>query len=132
MESNTELKIDAANESNALIVNPPPDEKSIDKIETGETVSVDPSADAETLDNTVNSIESETGVNDESYAFVDFLEFDFTEDLKEFYKHYILETPDGVIQVFQSLTYGEMLISFLLLFLIVLYLLRWIFDVLYR
>ena len=132
MESNTELKIDAANESNALIVNPPPDEKSIDKIETGETVSVDPSADAETLDNTVNSIESEPSVNDDSYTFVDFLELDFTEDLKEFYKHYILETPDGVIQVFQSLTYGEMLISFLLLVMIALYLLRWVFDVLYR
>ena len=132
MENNTELNIDAANESNALLVNPPPDEKekSIDNIETGETVSVDPSSDAETPD--INSIESETSVNDESYAFVDFLEFDFTEDLKEFYKHYILETPDGVIQVFQSLTYGEMLISFLLLVMIALYLLRWVFDVLYR
>lgn len=78
-----------------------------------------------------NNIELESNSND-AYAFVDFLELDFKQDLQDFYSHYILETPDGFIQIFQSMTYGEMIISFLLLVLIVLYALRWIFDVLFR
>lgn len=86
----------------------------------------------------VTDVEEETVVTDDisvteedRYTFVEFLELDFTKDLKEFFTHYIVETPDGFFQIFQSMTYGEMLISFLLFTLIVLYVLRWIYDVLF-
>lgn len=100
--------------------------------ESDDTASFDPSSDAESSDSSLTSTDSEVSSSEDGYTFVDFLELDFTQDLKDFYKHYIVETPDGFIQVFQSLSYGEMLISFFLLVLIVLYVLRWVFDVLFR
>ena len=100
--------------------------------ESDDTASFDPSSDAESSESSLTSTDSEVSSSEDGYTFVDFLELDFTQDLKDFYKHYIVETPDGLIQVFQSLTYGEMLISFFLLVLIVLYILRWVFDVLFR
>lgn len=51
-------------------------------------------------------------------------------DLKEFFKDYTLETPEGILQVFTSFTYGEMMICFLLLVLVLLYAFKWIWEVL--
>lgn len=122
------------NEFITLNENPPLDLKSPDNDinKSDDAASVDSPTDADSSDSSLTSTDSEVSSSEDGYTFVDFLELDFTEDLKEFYKHYIVETPDGFIQVFQSLSYGEMLISFFLLVLIVLYILRWVFDVLFR
>lgn len=66
---------------------------------------------------------------DNEMMLIDFLELDFVEDLQKFYKHYLVETPEGFIQIFQSLTYGELMISFLLLLLIVLFVMKWLYEV---
>lgn len=50
--------------------------------------------------------------------------------LNEFYKHYIVENVDQSIQVFQSFTYGEMVIATLLLLFVMLYAAKWIWEVL--
>ena len=113
------LKDNDSIQSDILIANPSSESERSENL-------IDESDDTASFDTSLDAVSS-----DESYAFVEFLEFDFTEDLKEFYKHYILETPDGLIQIFQSMTYGEMMISFLLLVLIVLYVMRWIYDVLF-
>lgn len=129
-----QLPSNKPNESVNLDENSPLDPTSSDNDinKTDDPASVDSPTDAESLNISLTSTDSEVSVNEDGYTFVDFLELDFTQDLKDFYNHYILETPDGFIQVFQSLSYGEMLISFFLLVLIVLYVLRWVFDVLFR
>jgi hypothetical protein len=53
----------------------------------------------------------------------------FVDALNEFYRQYIVETANGSFQVFQSFTYGEMVISFLLFTLVVLYSLKWFWEV---
>jgi hypothetical protein len=53
----------------------------------------------------------------------------FIEALNDFYKNYIVESVNGSFQVFQSFTYGEMAISFLLVTFIFLYVLKWFFEV---
>lgn len=53
----------------------------------------------------------------------------YIDALNEFYKQYIVETVNGSFQVFQSFTYGEMVISFLLAMLVTLYTLKWIWEV---
>lgn len=50
--------------------------------------------------------------------------------LNEFYESYLIETVDGSFQIFQSMSYGEMLISFLLLIAICLYVFKWLWEVL--
>jgi len=50
--------------------------------------------------------------------------------LDTYYQSYVIETVDESIQVFQTLTYGEMLISLLLLCLLFLHTFRWIWEVL--
>lgn len=52
------------------------------------------------------------------------------QDLQEFFKHYLVDTPSGLLQVFTSFTYGEMLISFLLFVLVLLFVFKWIWEVL--
>ena len=49
--------------------------------------------------------------------------------LNNFYKNYIMDTAHGSFQVFQSFTYGEMVISFLLASIFILMLLKWVFEV---
>lgn len=49
--------------------------------------------------------------------------------LNGFYKNYIIDTVNGSFQVFQSFTYGEMVISFLLAAIFLLMLLKWVFEV---
>lgn len=53
----------------------------------------------------------------------------YIDALNDFYQHYIVETVNGSFQVFQSFTYGEMVISFLLALLVSLYTLKWIWEV---
>lgn len=57
------------------------------------------------------------------------LKDDVLNALKDFYQSYIVETANGTFQVFQSFTYGEMVISFLLAIIIFLMLLKWIYEV---
>lgn len=54
----------------------------------------------------------------------------FLADLKEFYEYYLVETPSGFIQVFSSFTYGEMVTSFLLLVLVMLFTFKWFWEIL--
>lgn len=49
--------------------------------------------------------------------------------LNDFYKNYIVETVNGSFQVFQSFTYGEMVISFLLALLVAMFGLKWFWEV---
>lgn len=53
----------------------------------------------------------------------------YMDALNEFYKNYIVDTVNGSFQVFQSFTYGEMVISFLLALYILLYTFKWIWEV---
>lgn len=102
-----------------------------DEVVADEVVSDEVVSDEVVTDEPIQSSDAGTDVvEDEKYTFVEFLELDFTKDLQEFFKHYLVETPDGFFQVFQSLTYGEMLISVLLFTLIVLYVMKWIYEVL--
>lgn len=57
-------------------------------------------------------------------------EVSFLADLQAFFKSQDIETPEGIFQVFQSMTYGEMLISCLLLILILCFVFKWIWEVL--
>jgi len=52
------------------------------------------------------------------------------DDLHNFFKSYLIDTPDGFLQIFQSFTYGEMVISFLLLVIVLLLGFKWIWEVL--
>lgn len=52
------------------------------------------------------------------------------QDLKDFFEHYLVDTPSGLLQVFTSFTYGEMLISFLLFVLVLLFAFKWLWEVL--
>lgn len=54
---------------------------------------------------------------------------EFASALNDFYKSYIIDTVNGSFQVFQSFTYGEMVISFLLAAIFLLMLLKWVFEV---
>lgn len=49
--------------------------------------------------------------------------------MKEFYKSYIVESVNGSFQIFQSFTYGEMVISFLLFSILLLFILKWVYEV---
>lgn len=51
------------------------------------------------------------------------------ESLNEIFQNYVVETTEGTFQVFKSFTYGEMALSFLLLTFIVLFVLKWIWEV---
>jgi len=53
----------------------------------------------------------------------------FENSLNEFYHNYIVETINGSFQVFQSFTYGEMVISFLLFAILMLLGFKWIWEV---
>lgn len=55
---------------------------------------------------------------------------DVLADLEQFFKHYLVDTPSGFLQVFTSFTYGEMLISFLLFVLVLLFGFKWLWEVL--
>lgn len=48
----------------------------------------------------------------------------------EFYHSYIVDTYNGAFQVFKSFTYGEMVISLLLLMILLIILLKWFYEVL--
>jgi hypothetical protein len=54
---------------------------------------------------------------------------DVVNALGDFYNNYIVETANGTFQVFQSFTYGEMVISFLLAIIIFIMILKWITEV---
>lgn len=49
--------------------------------------------------------------------------------LEEFYNSYVVETANGTFTVIRSMTYGEMVISFLLLNILLLMLFRWLWSV---
>jgi hypothetical protein len=53
-----------------------------------------------------------------------------TQGLENFYQHYVVPAADQSIQVFQSFTYGEMIIGGLLLTLVLSFWAKWIWEVL--
>jgi hypothetical protein len=50
--------------------------------------------------------------------------------LNQFYVNHMVATVNGSIQVFHSLTFGEMIISILLATIIILFSLKWVYEVL--
>lgn len=50
------------------------------------------------------------------------------DSLDSFYRSYIVDTVSGSFQVFQSFTYGEMLISLLLFLCLALFCLKWFWE----
>ncbi len=54
----------------------------------------------------------------------------FLADLNSFFEGYKIELPNGFLQIFSSFTYGEMVISFLLLVLVMLFTFKWLWEVL--
>lgn len=50
--------------------------------------------------------------------------------LNEFYQSHVIPTVDQSIQVFRSFTYGEMVISFILLCILFVISFKWIWEVL--
>ena len=54
---------------------------------------------------------------------------DFAQALNDFYHNYIIESANGTFQIFQSFSYGEMVISFLLSFIILIMLSKWVYEV---
>lgn len=49
--------------------------------------------------------------------------------MEDFFKSYVVDTMHGSFQVFQSFTYGEMVIIFLLTMIFFLLRLKWFFEV---
>lgn len=49
--------------------------------------------------------------------------------LKEFYQSYIVDTFNGAFQVFRSFTYGEMVIALMLFLILMVILLKWLYEV---
>jgi len=54
---------------------------------------------------------------------------DVYDGLQQFYENYLIELPSGFLQVFNSFTYGEMVISFLLLLIVLLFIFKWLWEV---
>lgn len=54
----------------------------------------------------------------------------FLQGLNDFYHSYVVETASGSFQVFQSFTYGEMLICILLFCGLLLFTFKWLWEVL--
>lgn len=54
----------------------------------------------------------------------------FETALNAFYHNYVVDTINGSFQVFQSFTYGEMVISFLLFAILMTMIFKWFFEVL--
>lgn len=54
---------------------------------------------------------------------------DTLKALTDFYEFYIVDTVNGSFQVFQSFTYGEMTISFLLFSILLVLIFRWLYEV---
>lgn len=55
---------------------------------------------------------------------------DLLTALNEFYEQHIVETVDKSLQVFRSFTYGEMVISFILLLILFTMIFKWFWEVL--
>lgn len=53
----------------------------------------------------------------------------YIDAMNDFYRQYIVDTVNGSFQVFQSFTYGEMVISFLLALLVSMFALKWFWEV---
>lgn len=53
-----------------------------------------------------------------------------SSNLEKFFLKHDIETPDGVLSVVHSLSYGDMLISFLLLAILVVFVIKWFWEVL--
>lgn len=62
-------------------------------------------------------------------TFIGITKEDVIAALDEFYESYIVESVNGTFQVFQSFTYGEMVISFLLFSILLVIIFKWIFEV---
>lgn len=50
--------------------------------------------------------------------------------LRDFYEYSLIDTVEGTLQIFHSFTYGELIISFILLLLLLLQVFKWIWEVL--
>lgn len=55
---------------------------------------------------------------------------DDLQAFKDFYESSIVDTIEGSLQIFHSFTYGEMIIAFLLLLILLLQLFKWVWEVL--
>lgn len=68
-------------------------------------------------------------MNEEEGLLAKFDKEGLLETLNEFYKNYIVDTVHGSFQVFQSFTYGEMVISLLLTAIFLLMVAKWFWEV---
>lgn len=66
-----------------------------------------------------------------SFTKQDQLDFqtNLASTLNDFFVRHNIETPDGVVQLVSSLTYGDMVICFLLFAILVVMILRWFWEV---
>ena len=71
-------------------------------------------------------METETTTNEST----DITKEDIIYSLNEFYENHVVDTVDQSFQIFRSFTYGEMVISFLLLCILLVMTFKWIFEVL--
>jgi hypothetical protein len=56
--------------------------------------------------------------------------YDYINALTTFYKGYVLPVGNDSLQLFQSFTFGEMTIATLVLTFLIIYVLKWIWEVL--
>ena len=54
---------------------------------------------------------------------------EFGSSLRDFYQYSLVDTVEGTLQIFHSFTYGEMIISFLLLLILLVMVFKWIWEV---
>lgn len=93
-----------------------------------------------------NAIDTQTSgtdnINDNSLIDLSGCESSFTQQdqldfqtsiasaLNDFFIRHNIETPDGIIQVINSMTYGDMVICFLLFAILIVMVLKWFWEVL--
>lgn len=77
-------------------------------------------------------IDQETTVIQEVYGQIscDNCEESTFTALQDFFQHYVVDTVSGSFQVFQSMTYGEMAIFSVLTLWVLLFISKWIWEVL--
>lgn len=74
---------------------------------------------------------ADLSVYDDFYrALNHFYELDYPTYFNRLYHHYVVDTVSGGIQLYQSFSYGEMVISFLLLCILLVMCFKWFWEVL--
>lgn len=55
---------------------------------------------------------------------------EIVEGLNTFYASHVIETKEQTLQIFRSFTYGEMVIAYLLLLILLVMIFKWVWEVL--